>query len=41
MKTYQKREIRRKRRRGDKETQSFVWLDTWRRLENVQIKEAS
>ena len=41
MKTYQKRKIRRERRRGDKETQSLSRLVTWRRLENVQIKTAS
>ena len=41
MKTYQKRTIRRERGCGDKETQSFARLVTWRRLDNVQIKEAS
>lgn len=41
MKTYQKRKIRRERRCGDKETQSFAWLVMWRRLDNVQIREAS
>ena len=41
MKTHQKRKIRRERRREDKETQSFAWLVKWRRLDIVQIKEAS
>ena len=41
MKTYQKLKIRRERRCEDKETQSLKRLVTWRRLDNVQLKEAS
>ena len=41
MKTYVKRKMWRERQMEDQEISSFACLVTWRRLDNVQIKQQS